>query len=36
MKQYLSILSAGLLAAFALSACTGDVDDPNVWALSAE
>lgn len=36
MKQYLSILSAGLLAAFALNACTGDVDDPNVWALSAE
>ena len=36
MKKYLSILSAGMTAALLFSACTGDVDDPNVWALTAE
>ena len=36
MKQYLSILSAGTVAVMLLSACMGDVDDPNVWALTSE
>lgn len=36
MKKYLSILSAGVLACSLLTACIGDVDDPNIEALTSE